>query len=222
MSSASAQFCLKAARRAAHGRCRRRGQGSAARKILIARRQAGIACIAASAKTLKRACVFASREPTGETWTGEARDDDLILTRILTLDGLEDGVNRGPGHDSLERYIYLHGTNHERLLGRPVSHGCIRLSNADICSLFEGNARGRSRADRRAGIAHHSRSTRRGTVPLCRHRRLGHERARPVPGDDRWTRERQRPRLRSRRARRAHARSSKASASRSCLRTEAA
>jgi UDP-N-acetylmuramate--alanine ligase len=80
--------------------------------------------------------VFASREPTGETWAGEARDDDLILTRILTLDGLEDGVNRGPGHDSLERYIYLHGTNHERLLGRPVSHGCIRLSNADICSLF--------------------------------------------------------------------------------------
>ena len=87
-------------------------------------------------------CVFASREPTGETWTGEARDDDLILTRILTLDGLEDGVNRGAGHDSLERYIYLHGTNHERLLGRPVSHGCIRLSNADICSLFEGMREG--------------------------------------------------------------------------------
>jgi UDP-N-acetylmuramate-alanine ligase len=80
--------------------------------------------------------VFVSREPTGEMWRGEARDDDLILTRILTLDGLEEGVNRGPGHDSLERYIYLHGTNHERLLGRPVSHGCVRLSNVDICSLF--------------------------------------------------------------------------------------
>jgi UDP-N-acetylmuramate--L-alanine ligase len=80
--------------------------------------------------------VFVSREPTGELWRGEARDDDLILTRILTLDGLEDGVNRGPGHDSLERYIYLHGTNHELLLGRPVSHGCVRFSNAGICGLF--------------------------------------------------------------------------------------
>ena len=34
--------------------------------------------------------VFASREPTGEVWRGEPRDDDLILTRILTLDGLEE------------------------------------------------------------------------------------------------------------------------------------
>ncbi|MGZ8400457.1 MAG: L,D-transpeptidase family protein [Methyloceanibacter sp.] len=80
--------------------------------------------------------VFVSREPTGEIWCGEARDDDLILTRILTLDGLEDGVNRGEGRDSLMRYIYLHGTNHEGLLGRAVSHGCVRLSNADVCQLF--------------------------------------------------------------------------------------
>ena len=80
--------------------------------------------------------VFVSREPTGETWRGEARDEDLILTRILTLEGLEDGVNRGPGCDSLERYIYLHGTNHEALIGRPVSHGCMRLSNRDVTELF--------------------------------------------------------------------------------------
>ena len=80
--------------------------------------------------------VFVSREPTGEMWCGEARDDDLILTRILTLDGLEDCVNRGEGRDSLMRYIYLHGTNHEGLLGRAVSHGCVRLSNADVCQLF--------------------------------------------------------------------------------------
>jgi UDP-N-acetylmuramate--alanine ligase len=80
--------------------------------------------------------VFAAREPTGELWGGEARDDDLILTRILTLDGLEQGANRGTGCDSLERFIYLHGTNHERLLGRPSSHGCVRLSNADIAELF--------------------------------------------------------------------------------------
>ena len=81
--------------------------------------------------------VFVSREPTGETWRGEAREDDLILTRILTLDGLEHGVNRGPGCDSLSRYIYLHGTNQEDLLGRPVSHGCVRLSNSDITALFD-------------------------------------------------------------------------------------
>src|SRR4029077_5439270 len=81
--------------------------------------------------------VFVAREPTGEIWRGQARDDDLILTRILTLDGLEEGVNRGAGYDSLERYIYLHGTNHERLLGRPTSHGCVRLANADVCRLFD-------------------------------------------------------------------------------------
>ena len=81
--------------------------------------------------------VFSSRVPTGEVWNGEPRADDLILTRILTLDGLEDGVNRGPGHDSLLRYIYIHGTNHEELLGRPVSHGCVRVGNADMIDLFE-------------------------------------------------------------------------------------
>ena len=81
--------------------------------------------------------VFVSREPTGETWCGEPHDDDLILTRILTLDGLEDGINRGAGCDSLARYIYLHGTNQEELLGRPVSHGCVRLSNSDIIALFD-------------------------------------------------------------------------------------
>ncbi|MEZ5888777.1 MAG: Mur ligase family protein [Xanthobacteraceae bacterium] len=81
--------------------------------------------------------VFASREPTGATWQGETCDDDLILTRILTLDGLEDGVNRGDGRDTLQRYIYLHGTNQETQVGRPVSHGCVRLTNEDVCALFE-------------------------------------------------------------------------------------
>jgi UDP-N-acetylmuramate--alanine ligase len=89
--------------------------------------------------------VFESREPTGKVWpaaadagAGAAADSeaDLILTRILTLQGHEDGLNRGPGCDSRERYIYLHGTNHEQDLGQPVSHGCIRLSNQDILDLF--------------------------------------------------------------------------------------
>ncbi|HEY2955253.1 MAG TPA: L,D-transpeptidase family protein [Candidatus Eisenbacteria bacterium] len=81
--------------------------------------------------------VFVSRAATGEVWRGEAREDDLILTRVLTLDGLEEGVNRGSGRDSLERYIYLHGTNHEDALGRPASHGCVRLSNTGVIELFE-------------------------------------------------------------------------------------
>lgn len=81
--------------------------------------------------------VFVSREPTGEVWRGETRADDLILTRVLTLEGLEDGVNRGGDRDSLARFIYLHGTNHEEDLGRPVSHGCVRFSNAAIADLFE-------------------------------------------------------------------------------------
>jgi UDP-N-acetylmuramate--alanine ligase len=89
-----------------------------------------------------RGTVFVSRQATGETWRGEPRADDLILTRILTLDGVEDGINRGQGCDSLARYIYLHGTNQEELLGRAVSHGCVRLANSDIVELFDRLADG--------------------------------------------------------------------------------
>lgn len=81
--------------------------------------------------------VFASRIETGEVWSGEPRADDLILTRILTLEGLEEGINLGPGRDSLARYIYIHGTNHEDALGRALSHGCVRMANADMIELFE-------------------------------------------------------------------------------------
>lgn len=80
--------------------------------------------------------VFESREPTPRVWRGEPGNEDLILTRILTLDGLEDGVNRGPGCDSLERYIYIHGTNHPEAIGRPDSHGCIRMRDPDLLELF--------------------------------------------------------------------------------------
>jgi UDP-N-acetylmuramate--alanine ligase len=96
-----------------------------------------------------RGMVFVSREPTGRLWPhdtdfeGRGKDcgadqaEDLILTRILTLDGLEGGVNRGPGVDSGERYIYIHGTNAETRLGTPCSHGCVRLGNADVMALFD-------------------------------------------------------------------------------------
>jgi len=86
--------------------------------------------------------VFESREPTGAVWHGETTDADLILTRILTLDGREEGVNRGPGCDSLDRFIYIHGTNHEGAIGHPRSHGCVRLASDDMVALFDRVAAG--------------------------------------------------------------------------------
>lgn len=83
--------------------------------------------------------IFESREPTGILWRSageEKQDGDLILTRILTLDGLEEGVNRGPDIDSRARYIYIHGTNHESAIGSPVSGGCVRMTNIDVAELF--------------------------------------------------------------------------------------
>jgi len=81
--------------------------------------------------------VFASREPTGRIWReGEHDPEDLIVSRILTLRGLEDGLNRGPGVDSEARYIYIHGTNHPDRIGEPVSHGCVRMTDPDVRELF--------------------------------------------------------------------------------------
>ena len=91
-------------------------------------------------KGLRRGSVLVSRRFTGEVLPREAwssgGNSDCILTRILRLRGLEPGVNRGPGVDSYARYIYLHGTNQEHLLGHPASHGCIRLANDHMLALF--------------------------------------------------------------------------------------
>lgn len=86
---------------------------------------------------------FDSREPVGRWTPGSPRDEeDLVLSRILTLVGCEEGVNRGDGCDSEARFIYIHGTNHEDRIGEPVSHGCIRLSNTDVIHLFDCVAEG--------------------------------------------------------------------------------
>ena len=63
-------------------------------------------------------------------------EDDVVQTRILWLDGLEDGINKGEGVDSYSRYIYIHGTPEEWLLGEKASKGCIRMSNKDVIELF--------------------------------------------------------------------------------------
>ena len=60
------------------------------------------------------------------------RDDDLIMTRILWLDGLDPENANTHG-----RFIYIHGTNHEESLGKPTSHGCIRMRNSDLIELYE-------------------------------------------------------------------------------------
>ena len=60
------------------------------------------------------------------------REEDLIMTRILWLEGLD--VRNANTH---ERFIYIHGTNHEEKIGEPASHGCIRMRNADLLELFE-------------------------------------------------------------------------------------
>jgi lipoprotein-anchoring transpeptidase ErfK/SrfK len=85
--------------------------------------------------------VFVRRRPTGEVYTpalGERHPGrDWILTRILWLSGLERGYNRGGSCDTMRRYIYIHGTPEEVEMGRPGSHGCIRMRNADLLDLFD-------------------------------------------------------------------------------------
>jgi hypothetical protein len=83
--------------------------------------------------------VFKGRRSLGKTFAElppEERQRNLITSRILWLEGLEPGVNQGPGIDSYERYIYLHGTNHEDRIGQPFSGGCVEFRNQDIIKLF--------------------------------------------------------------------------------------
>lgn len=64
-------------------------------------------------------------------------DDDLVTSRILWLSGLQPAVNNGGAVDSYSRYIYIHGTAQEHLIGSPVSHGCIRMRNKDVIALYD-------------------------------------------------------------------------------------
>lgn len=75
--------------------------------------------------------VFRSRIPTGDISTGGG-EGDLILSRILWLHGV--GEENANTHN---RHIYIHGTNHEDLIGTPASMGCVRMRNQDIAELFE-------------------------------------------------------------------------------------
>lgn len=76
--------------------------------------------------------IFEGRVPVGIFDQQTKSEKDHVLTRILWLDGLDtDNAN------TKERYIYIHGTNQENLIGSPASCGCIRMKNDDIIDLYD-------------------------------------------------------------------------------------
>jgi len=81
--------------------------------------------------------IFRDRIDTGEDWPVGMPGENLILSRILRLEGLEPGVNKGAGIDSFERYIYIHGTGSEHAVGSPLSQGCVCMKNGDVIDLFD-------------------------------------------------------------------------------------
>ena len=96
----------------------------------------GLHCIAEKiGDGLPAGTVFKARQPIGHTSKGIP--DAKITTRILWLEGLEPGLNRGGNVDSHARYIYIHGTGDQSTIGTPSSCGCIHLADADIIPLFE-------------------------------------------------------------------------------------
>lgn len=78
---------------------------------------------------------FKCRQPIGLTW--KTAPDATIVHRIMWLEGLEEGFNRGGDVDSFKRYIYIHGFSDETTIGRPFSHGCIHLASDDLIPLFD-------------------------------------------------------------------------------------
>jgi lipoprotein-anchoring transpeptidase ErfK/SrfK len=85
--------------------------------------------------------VFIERRPTGEVYSPElagcSPGRDWILTRILWLSGCEPGYNRLGKVDTMRRAIYIHGSPDTAEMGKPGSHGCIRMRNQDIVELFD-------------------------------------------------------------------------------------
>lgn len=75
---------------------------------------------------------FKDRVPTGEIVAIDAPGRDPVVTRILWLRGTEER-----NQHAYQRYIYIHGTPQESLLGNPASYGCIRMRSADIVELFD-------------------------------------------------------------------------------------
>ena len=75
--------------------------------------------------------VFHNRRWTGEILPPNTPGRDPVMTRIIWLRGLE-----GSNAHAFNRCIYIHGTNEEKLIGRPASFGCIRMKSTDIAALY--------------------------------------------------------------------------------------
>ena len=131
--------------------------GSGRQTYVVSTARAGVGCVQDSQRTptglhqvgekigagAVAGMVFKARQPTGvlaSDWP--TPEDNLITSRILWLDGLEPGHNQGSDAqgrvvDTKRRFVYIHGTNQADKLGRPNSHGCVLLSDADVIRLFE-------------------------------------------------------------------------------------
>jgi L,D-transpeptidase catalytic domain len=75
--------------------------------------------------------VFHNRRWTGEILQPNTPGRDPVMTRIIWLRGLESA-----NAHAFRRCIYIHGTNEEKLLGRPASYGCIRMRSLDVAALY--------------------------------------------------------------------------------------
>jgi len=91
-------------------------------------------------KNAKIGTIFKARRNTGKIVKIVVDDSptkaDYVTSRIMWLQGLERGKNKGYRIDSFKRYIYIHGTGEEGRIGRPASHGCVRMYNNDVIELF--------------------------------------------------------------------------------------
>ena len=82
----------------------------------------------------RQGAIFKGRKFVG--YAGQPGVDGAVAHRILWLEGLEPGHNRGGKVDTFQRYIYIHGYMDETTLGRPASHGCVHLAAADLLPLY--------------------------------------------------------------------------------------
>jgi L,D-transpeptidase YbiS len=80
--------------------------------------------------------VFKGRQAIGHV-SQPGLADAKITTRIMWLEGLEPGFNRGGNVDSHARYIYIHGTADQASIGKPASCGCVHLADDDLIPLFD-------------------------------------------------------------------------------------
>ena len=88
-------------------------------------------------KGLARGAILKGRRWTGGIWReGDSSEADLVLSRLIWLRGQEPGKNLGGEVDTWKRYIYIHGTNHVKDLGKPASPGCVRVDPGGVIDLF--------------------------------------------------------------------------------------